>query len=327
MNNKFKITEKMLSDTAVISELVGKLSVTGKHSTPMLRRTNRLRTIHGTLAIEQNTLSLEQVTTVIEGKHVLAPPRDIAEVRNAFAAYEMIDELDPYSVDSLLEAHGTMMRGLIDDAGMFRSGAVVVADDQGKVVHIGTLPRYVPESVMRLLDRIRESELPMVIKSCIFHFEFEMIHPFSDGNGRMGRLWHTLLLSHWDKLFMWLPVESVIRDRQSEYYRALNRSDSDGNACAFTEFMLNAIKQTLIDASGTEKFGRKKSEINESTRRKLVLDHLSVHPFIMNADVCDGLAVSTATANRILNKLCDDGTIERIRAGKHWAYVIRKQNK
>ena len=146
-NPSFEITQAMLTDAAEISELVGRLSSGKLSSSPVLRRTNRIRTIQGTLAIEQNTLSVEQVTAVLNGRHVIAPPRDIAEVRNAYTVYETMDELDPYSVDSLLAAHGAMMHGLIEEAGVFRSGAVGVADSKGNILHVVTLPRYVPENV------------------------------------------------------------------------------------------------------------------------------------------------------------------------------------
>lgn len=202
MKNKqppFQITNKIIGDVAEISEHIGRLSARNHLSAnPNLRRTNRIRTIYGSLAIEQNTLSLEQVTAVLNGKHVLAPPKDIAEVKNAYEIYEHMDELDPYSVDDLLTAHGIMTRGLVDESGMFRTRPVGVANQDGQVVHLGTLPQYAPDSVTELLDWTKHSDLHMLIKSCVFHYEFELIHPFADGNGRVGRLWHTLLLSKWN---------------------------------------------------------------------------------------------------------------------------------
>ena len=260
------------------------------------------------------------MTAVLNGKHVLAPPRDIAEVRNAYTVYDTIEELDPYSVDSLLSAHGIMMRGLIDEAGMFRSGAVGVADSQGNILHMGTLPRYVPDSVEQLLSWVRDSDLPMVIKSSVFHYEFELIHPFADGNGRMGRLWHTRLLMEWDPLFAWLPVESIIHDRQREYYDAINRSNLAGESTVFIEFMLSAIRTALREASGLKYKPLGKNAQNATLRRRFVEEFLSAHPLIHNGDLCDGLGVSPATANRILRELCEDGTIVRVRDGKVWAY-------
>ena len=184
MRNKkppFEITNKMICEVAEIAELVGKLTSTNQLSTnPTLRRSNRIRTIHGSLAIEQNTLSLEQITAVLNGKQVLAPPKDIAEVKNAYEIYERLDELDPYSVADLLTAHGIMTRGLIGESGMFRSRPVGVFDQDGQVLHVGTLPRYVPDLVMELLNWAKTSDIHMLIRSCVVHFELELIHPFAD---------------------------------------------------------------------------------------------------------------------------------------------------
>lgn len=249
MRNKkppFEITTAILSDVATISELVGIIGSTQNLSTnPTLRRQNRIRTIYSSLAIEQNTLSLEQVTAVLSGKRVLAPPKDIAEVQNAYEIYDHLSELNPYSVEDLLLAHRVMMRDLVSEAGMFHSRPVGVVDSEGNILHFGTLPQYVPDLVEELLQWTEESPLPLLIKSCVFHYEFEVIHPFADGNGRIGRLWHTLLLSQWNPLFAWLPVESIIHDHQQEYYDAINRSNALGEGTPFLEFMLGVIKEAL----------------------------------------------------------------------------------
>lgn len=249
MRNKkppFEITAAILSDVATISELVGSIGSTQNLSTnPTLRRQNRIKTIYSSLAIEQNTLSLEQVTAVLSGKRVLAPPKDIAEVQNAYEIYDHLSELNPYSAEDLLLAHRVMMRDLVSEAGMFRSRPVGVVDSEGNILHFGTLPQYVPGLVEELLQWTEESPLPLLIKSCVFHYEFEVIHPFADGNGRIGRLWHTLLLSQWNPLFAWLPVESIIHDHQQEYYDAINRSNALGEGTPFLEFMLAVIKEAL----------------------------------------------------------------------------------
>ncbi len=320
----FEITQAILADAAEISELVGHLSAGKLSSSPILRRTNRIRTIQGTLAIEQNTLSVEQVTAVLNGKRVIAPPRDIAEVKNAYAVYETMAELDPFSVDSLLAAHGTMMHGLIDEAGQFRSRPAGVADSKGNTLHIGTLPRYVPESVKQLLQWVEDSGLPMAVKSSVFHYEFELIHPFADGNGRIGRLWHTRLLAEWNPLLAWLPVESIIHDRQQAYYDAINASNNAGESTIFIEFMLSAIKSALFEASGYKERPLGINAQNAAYRRQFVLDRLGSRALIRNADLCEGLGVSPATANRILRDLNKDGTLERVRDGKFWAYRLKK---
>lgn len=192
----FELTNRMITVVAEIAELVGRVSSIARLSAnPALRRSNRIRTIYGSLAIEQNTLTLDQVTAALNGKRVLAPPKDIAEVHNAFEIYERLEELNPYSIDDFLTAHGVMMQGLNQDAGAFRSRTVGVVNQAGEIVYFGTLSQYVPEAVGNLLNWVQDSELPMLVRSCIFHYEFELIHPFADGNGRTGRLWHTLLRS------------------------------------------------------------------------------------------------------------------------------------
>lgn len=185
----FEITNQMIDYVMEIAELVGKLSVVSSLSAnPTLRHSNRIRTIHGSLAIEQNTLSLEQVTAVLNGKHVLASPKDIAEVKNAYEIYERLDELDPYSVDDLLTAHGIMTRGLVEGSCIFRTRPVGVVDSEGHVLHFGTLPQHISDLVMKLLDWAKTSEVHMLICICVFHYELELIHPFADGNGRVGHL-------------------------------------------------------------------------------------------------------------------------------------------
>lgn len=283
-----------------------------------MRRTNRIRTIYSSLAIEQNTLSLEQVTAVLNGKHVLAPPKDIAEVKNAYEIYEMMDSLDPYSMDHLLNAHAVMTKGLIQESGCFRSGPVGVVDKQGNILHFGTLPDYVPGLVAELLDWIRTSDYHPLIKSCVFHYELELIHPFSDGNGRIGRLWHTLILARWKPIFAWLPVESIIHDRQQEYYDAINRSNAEGESTAFIDFMLSAIEEALLEATQ----GNRASARKDSTKERLyaIVQFLEQHDAVTNADVRSMFGVSAATANRILAKLVEDGYLQKIRIGKSWGY-------
>ena len=324
MRNKkppFEITNQMIDYVAEIAELLGKMNVTDAlSSNPTLRRSNRIRTIHGSLAIEQNTLSLEQVTAVLNGKQVLAPPKDIAEVKNAYEIYERLDELDPYSVDDLLTAHGIMTRGLVAESGMFRTRPVGVVDNEGHILHFGTLPQYVPDLVMELLDWAKTSEVHMLIRSCVFHYELELIHPFADGNGRVGRLWHTLLLSKWNSAFAWLPVESIIHDRQQEYYDAINASNNAGESTVFIEFMLSAIKASLMDAIRTSDEMSDGKMDKATLRWKKIEDYLKIHDYIMNADVRELCGVSAATANRILASFVEVFKLKKYREGGHWAY-------
>ena len=314
----------MIDYVAEIAELVGKLNGTN-HLTanPTLRRGNRIRTIHGSLAIEQNTLSLEQVTAVLNGKRVLAPPKDIAEVKNAYEIYERLDELDPYSVDDLLTAHGIMTRGLVEESGMFRTRPVGVVDSEGHVLHFGTLPQYVPDLVMELLEWAKTSEVHMLIRSCVFHYELELIHPFADGNGRVGRLWHTLLLSRWNPVFAWLPVESIIHDRQQEYYDAINASNDAGESTPFIGFMLSAIKASLIEAINLNDEVSDVKIDKATLRWNKIQEYLQTHDYIMNADVRELCGVSAATANRILARLVEEGKLTMYRQNQHWAYRFK----
>lgn len=317
----FEITPSMLDKVAEIAELVGQVNATaGLRTNPTLRRTNRIRSIYSSLAIEQNTLNLEQVTAVLDGKRVLAPPKDIAEVKNAYEIYEMMDSLDPYSVDALLDAHAVMTRGLTRESGCFRSGPVGVVDQDGNVLHFGALPDYAPGLTRELLEWVKTSQIHMLIKSCVFHYELEAIHPFADGNGRVGRLWHTLLLTQWKPLFAWLPVESMIHDRQEAYYAAINQSNFDGESTAFIEFMLSAIRDALEEAAQTS--GASEKPITEAQRWRRIEAFLKENGSITNADVRELFGVSSATASRMLTKIAADGKLQKIRVGRTWGYAL-----
>lgn len=319
----FEITISILDKIAEIAELVGQVNaVAGLTTNPMLRRTNRIRTIYSSLAIEQNTLSLEQVTAVLNGKRVIAPPKDIAEVKNAYEIYEMMDSLNPYSLDDLLNAHAVMTKGLTEESGCFRSGPVGVVDKQGNILHFGTLPDYAPGLTMELLEWIRDSNIHMLIKSCVFHYELEVIHPFADGNGRIGRLWHTLLLTQWKPMFAWLPVESIIHDRQDEYYAAINQSNYEGESTVFIEFMLSAIQEALTEAVQTS--GAAEGMTTDELRWYKMKRFLKRNNMIANTDVRQLFNVSSATANRILSKFTDQGKLQKIRIGKSWGYILTK---
>ena len=315
MKNKrppFEITEQMIADVADICELIGKISISGRTS-PQLRKTNRIRTIYSSLAIEQNTLDLGQVTAIISGRRVLAPPKDIAEVKNAYEIYEHMDMLNPYDMNDLLKAHRIMMRDLVPEAGEFRSKPVGVVDSSGKILHFGTLPKYVPQLVDELLQWTKNSGLHMLIKSCVFHYEFEVIHPFSDGNGRCGRLWHTLLLSQWNPMFAWLPIESIIHDNQAQYYESINISNEQAESTVFIEFMLSVIKAALPKPDELKE-QKKKSRID------MISEFLIENEYITNRDVQTILGVSSATATRILSEAVKSGIAEKVRIGSHWGY-------
>ena len=245
----FHMTDRITNLVAEISEQIGRIKVLSHGNlNPHLRKGNRIRTIHSSLAIEHNSLSLEQVTAIVDGRHILGNPNEIREVKNAYDAYEMELSLDPYSVSDLLKAHRVMMEGLIPENGKFRSGGVGIFDGD-VVVHMAPPARLVPGEIEDLFAWYRSSEIHPLIRSAIFHYEFESIHPFADGNGRMGRMWHSLLLGKWNELFYWLPIEELIRSRQQEYYDALGKSDREADSSAFVELMLEIILDTLKETS------------------------------------------------------------------------------
>lgn len=240
-----RMTNKIMNLVADISEQIGRVAVLSHgRMSPHLRRENRIKTIHASLAIEHNSLSIEQVTAILGGKRILGNPNEIKEVQNAYEAYDMLLTLDPLSVKDLLKAHAHMMRGLIPKAGQFRSSGVGVFDGD-VVVHMAPPARLVPEQIDSLIDWYRHSDMHPLVKSAVFHYEFEFIHPFADGNGRMGRMWHSLLLGTWNELFYWLPVEELIRTRQQDYYDALGQADRDADSCVFVELILEMIRDTL----------------------------------------------------------------------------------
>lgn len=243
----FHMTDKMTSLIAEISEQVGRITVLQEGTiSPHLRRENRIRTIHSSLAIEHNSLSLEQVTAILDGKRVLGNPNEIKEVQNAYEAYELMLRLNPASVDDLLKAHKLMMNGLVSENGRFRSGGVGVFDGE-VLIHMAPPVEFVPEHIQNLFAWYQKSELHPLIKSAIFHYEFEFIHPFADGNGRMGRMWHSLLLGKWKEMFFWLPIEELIQSRQKEYYDALGAADKQANSAGFVELMLEIIRDSLTE--------------------------------------------------------------------------------
>lgn len=259
----FKVTGKIISLVAEISEMIGRIHVTEKmDANPHLRRQNRIRTIHSSLAIENNTLSLEQVTAIINGKHVLGMPNEIQEVKNAFEAYEHILVLNPYNIDDLLKAHRIMMKGLVQESGRFRSGGVGVFNGD-KLIHMAPPASLVRTHIENLLEWVEKSDLPMLIKSCVFHYEFEFIHPFQDGNGRMGRMWHTLFLSTYKQMFVYLPIETLIKERQQGYYEVLSIADKACDCAVFVEFLLQVIKDALTEIGGAIKLSDKVKRLLE----------------------------------------------------------------
>jgi len=241
----YTISAKTIDLVARIAEKLGELRASAEYSRNLrLRKINRLRSIQSSLAIENNTLSLGQVTDIINGKRVLGSPREIQEVKNAYQAYEHLLEYDPYKTRDFLKAHQFIASGLVNDAGKFRKQGVGVFAG-ATLIHAGAKHQQVPQLIADLFAWAEKTDLHPLIKSSIVHFEIENIHPFIDGNGRIGRLWQTLILSKWNELLAWLPVETAVHENQQGYYDALRTSEQTANSEAFIEFMLQAVWQAL----------------------------------------------------------------------------------
>ncbi len=241
----YTIIPEILNRVAAISEAIGRLTVlTDQARALRLRRINRVRTIRGSLAIEGNTLSEAQITAIMEGKRVIAPPREVQEVKNALAAYDRFDTWKPGVEKDLLEAHRILMSGLIDETGLYRHGGVgVMAGSQ--VLHMAPPADRVPQLMADLFRWLSATDAHPLIASSVFHYEFEFIHPFADGNGRMGRLWQSLILARWNHLFADIPVESLIFEHQAEYYQAIQESTHKSDSAPFIAFMLRMILDSV----------------------------------------------------------------------------------
>ena len=299
------------------AELVGALSPGAPLAkSPALHRKLRIQTIHSSLLIEGNELDEEAVTALLDGKRVLGDARDILEVENARRAYDLLPELDPHSLDDLLRAHKEMMDGLVGEAGRFRSGNVGVFDGD-VLIHAGTPAAYVPEVMADIFSWMKETDMHPLLASCVFHFEFEFCHPFSDGNGRVGRLWHTLLLSRWRPVLAWLPVESTIRRRQSGYYEALAKSDATGSSELFVEFMLEAIRDSLLPfakAGGARELAKLD-----------VLGFFEAHPHDTVNELCTHLGCSKRSAERVIAELKATGSLTRQGSARAGTWVVARR--
>lgn len=253
MNNyipPFEITNTMLDKVSSIMKSIGKLdNYKDLNKMPILRRNNRIKSIHSSLAIEANSLTIEQVKDVIDGKIVVGPQDEIQEVKNAYKAYKMIQEVNPYSIKDLKKVQGIMTYLIKEDAGEFRKGNEGVFDENGNCIHVCPPPEQVDGLMNQLFDWIKENEKSInpLILSSIFHYEFVFIHPFSDGNGRTSRLWQNVILSNWEEIFEYVPIESQIKKYQNEYYKIIDNCNKNGNSTEFIEFMLKMIDETLLE--------------------------------------------------------------------------------
>ena len=305
----FSITNKMLSETISITEKIGRItSYTSLERMPVLRRNNRVKSIHSSLVIEANSLSLDQVRDVIAGKPVIGPQKEIQEVKNAIKAYDMMREFDGYNESDLVKAHAVLTDLLEDDCGRYRDHGEGVFDGE-KVIFVATPAKMVPSLMHDLFDWLKnDTETHVLIKSCVFHYEFVFIHPFGDGNGRTARLWQNVLLTLWEPLFEFIPIESQIQKYQSEYYLAIANCHKKGNSNEFVEFMLKMIDEVLGEV--LDGIGKEVNNISEQVTKLLQVMEAGI-PLSAN-ELLSRLGISSKETlrNSYLNPAIKNGLVK-----------------
>ena len=308
----YKITSKILKLSTQISEELTKLQFTGTQKiNPMLRKKNRIKTLAGTLEIEGNFLGEEKITAIIEGKRVLGTVKELAEVQGAIKAYEKLDSYRYDELDDLLLAHKILMDEILTTAGSFRSVNVKVGE------HVAPQPSMVNELMISLFSWLNNSDEHMLLKSCIFHYEFEFIHPFSDGNGRIGRLWQSVILNNFNPIFSLLPTESIVRDYQEEYYKAIEDSTELGESTPFIEFMLEMIFKSIQTTLKSDQKSNYKSD-------QKVLALMKENSKITIYELMEKLSMSESGIKKVIKKLKDENIISRVGSLKsgHWEVKI-----
>lgn len=327
----FSISAKSINLIADISAQIERYAIRMEQQDGLLlRKINRIKTIHGSLAIEGNKLSESMITEILEGKHVIAPLREIQEVKNAIKTYDAFSTLNPYKVKDLLKAHELLMEALIDDAGRFRSGGVgVFAGTQA--VHIAPPADRVPYLINDLFEWLKTSDDHLLIKSCVFHYEFEFIHPFIDGNGRIGRLWQSLILTKLHPIFEHLPVENIVFQNQQKYYDAISQSSISTDSGIFVEFMLGEILTTLKNRQGEELDKIMTSGVNGVVNGvvngavKPVYDFISQNPGCRKPLIAEKTNIPLKTVEKHIAKLQEMNKIKFVGAPKSGGYYLKTE--
>ena len=318
----FKITSKIIDYISRISEKIGEInSLENSPHQVKLRKENRIKTIHSSLAIENNSLTIEQITAIIDGKRVLGSPNEIQEVKNAVQTYELLLKLNPYEEKDLLKAHSLMMQDLVSNSGKYRNEGVGIFDGN-QVVHLAPPADRVPLLMADLFNWLKTSDVHPLIKSCVFHYEFEFIHPFQDGNGRMGRLWQTVILKEWKEVFAWIPVETLIKENQSEYYNALNSSDKEADSSSFIEFMLSLLLKTIEEIIETEKKVTVKVSVKVTVNQQKILDVIKENPFVTQEELAQIIGLSRKSIIQNMKKLQENGLLKRVGADKNGRWEV-----
>lgn len=306
MKPPYEITNNILTLVASISEKIGEINAAHLSKQPTeLRKKNRIKTIQSSLEIEGNTLTVEQITDLLDNKRILAPQKDIIEVKNAIAVYDRLNEFKTYSLKSLCDAHQILMKNLIDNAGKLRATSVGIVKGS-ELAHLAPPGEMVKPLMDDLFNYLKNDNDLLLIKSCVFHYEFEFIHPFLDGNGRMGRLWQTMILKEYSPIFEFLPIETLIKEKQQDYYNVLGKSDSQGTSTAFIEFMLSIIKDSLEELLKSQRIS-----LTDNDRIIHFKDLIGAKEFSRQDYLRAYKNISPATASRDLKNAVDNGIIEK----------------
>jgi Fic family protein len=307
------ITTKIVNLISSISEEITKIEIdTTNFISPQLRKVNRIKTLAGTLEIEGNFIGEEKITAMLDGKRVLGTYEEITEVEGAIEAYKAFEKYDYKKLDDLLYAHKLLMNEMLKTAGNFRKVNVGVGGENG-VSHIAPQPDLVPKLMVDLFSWLRDSDEHPLIKSCVFHYEFEFIHPFSDGNGRTGRLWQSVILYHWKEAFIVIPTESIVRDHQEEYYKAIEDSSNLGESTPFVEFMLEVILEAI-------KSSVKDSVLSSVKTEDKILNYLKENPTTTIKELAIVLNLTTRAIEKQIAKLKEENKIQRVGSARkgHW---------
>lgn len=306
MKPPYEITSRIIELISLISEQIGEVKSARlvKPSTE-LRKKNRIKTIQSSLEIEGNTLTIEQITDLFDKKRVLAPKKDIVEVKNAIETYALLNTYNAYDLDSMLSAHKVLMNGLIENPGQIRTSNVGIVKGE-ELAHLAPPGELVLPLLKDLFEYLKNDSNLLLLKSCVFHYEFEFIHPFIDGNGRMGRLWQTVILKEYSPVFEYLPIETLIKDRQQEYYSVLGKSDSQGKSTSFIEFMLEIIHEALEDLLKTQNFS-----IKDIDRINLFKTVIGNSEFTRQEYLRQNKDISSATASRDLKNAVEKGILTK----------------
>ncbi len=318
MNNytpPYTITSKILKLSTQISEELTKFQFNKTAKTSlMLRKKNRIKTLAGTLEIEGNFIGEEKITAILDGKKVLGTVKELAEVQGAIKAYEKLDEYRFDNLEDLLHAHKILMEEILTSAGSFRNVNVKVGE------HIAPQPHMVNDLMVKLFSWLKDSDEHMLLKSCIFHYEFEFIHPFSDGNGRIGRLWQSVILNSFNPVFSLLPTESIVREHQEHYYNAIESSTAKGESTTFIEFMLEMILKSMQNTLQSDQKSNYKSD-------QKILSLIKENSTITIRELMEILSMSESGVKKVIKKLKDEGTLHRIGSLKsgHWEVLPKME--